>query len=150
MQKDIAAKRSVFEAECERRSTELDERESAVEAKEDEFKALKEQVDGQDATIAAAVAKAEKELTARLKSEFDLREQLAQKEFEGDKKVLEARLAALQSQNEALAKQLEDVTARQEKAYAQVQDIATKAVANCGKTVIATPAPPAAQTTTKS
>ncbi|MBQ7650137.1 MAG: hypothetical protein IJS15_04215 [Victivallales bacterium] len=150
LQKDIATRRSDFEAECERRRTELDERESAVAAKEDEYKVLKEQVDGLDATIATAIAKAEKELTARLKSEFDLREQLSQKEFEGDRKVLEAKLAALQNQNEALSKQLEDVSARQEKAYAQVQDIATKAVANCGKTVIATSASPAAQTATKS
>ena len=144
LQKDISTRRSDFEAECARRSTELDERESAVEAKEEEFKALKEQVDGLEATIAAAVAKAEKELTARLKSEFDLKEQLAQKEFDGDRKVYEARLAALQGQNEALSKQLEDVTARQEKAYAQVQDIATKAVANCGKTVITAQAAPTA------
>jgi DNA repair exonuclease SbcCD ATPase subunit len=149
LQKDIATRRSDFEAECERRRAELDERESAVEAREDEYKALKEQVDKQDATIAAAVAKAEKELTARLKGEFDLREQLSQKEFEGDRKVLEAKLAALQNQNEALSKQLEDVSARQEKAYAQVQDIATKAVANCGKTLITTPASPSIQPATK-
>ena len=95
------------------------------------------QVDGLDATIAAAVEKAENALRTRLNGEFDLREKLSQKDFDGDRKVLEARLAALQSQNDALMKQLEDVTARQEKAYAQVQDIATKAVANCGKTVIA-------------
>lgn len=145
LQKDIAARRSDFEAECERRRVELDERESAVAAKEEEYEALKEKVDGFEATISAAVAKAEKELAARLKGEFELREQLAQKEFEGDKKVLEAKLTALQNQNEALAKQLEDVSARQEKAYAQVQDIATKAVVNCGKTVIATSAAPAAQ-----
>ena len=150
LQKDIATKRNDFEEECERRRAELDERESAVAAKEDEFKALKEQVDALEATISAAVAKAEKELTTRLKGEFDLREQLSQKEFEGDRKVLEAKLAALQNQNEALAKQLEDVSARQEKAYAQVQDIATKAVANCGKTVFATSASPAAQTPSKS
>ena len=107
------------------------------------------QVDGLDATIAAAVEKAENALRTRLKGEFDLREKLSQKDFDGDRKVLEARLAALQSQNDALMKQLEEVTARQEKAYAQVQDIATKAVANCGKTVIAAPASPATQTAAK-
>lgn len=86
--------------------------------------------------------KACKSLEARLKDEFSMREQLLQKGFEGDKNVNEAKIASLKEIVESQAKQMVELAQRQEKAYDKVQDIATKAVANCGKTIFAQPQEP--------
>ena len=66
-----------------------------------------------------------------------MKEQLLQKGFEGDKNVYEAKIASMKETADNQAKQLVELAQRQEKAYNQVQDIATKAVANCGKTIFA-------------
>lgn len=70
--------------------------------------------------IDAAVSKARFELSDKLNQEFALKEQLFSKDFEGDKKVFESKLASLKELVDTQTKQVEEPTVRQEKAYEKV------------------------------
>lgn len=137
LRKNIAAEKSEFDAATEKRTAELDAREADISSKEEAFARLEMQVADFPAAIDAAVIKARSELSDKLNQEFALKEQLLSKDFEGDKKVFESKIASLKELVDTQAKQIEELTVRQEKAYEKVQDIATKAVANCGKTIFA-------------
>ncbi|NOQ46650.1 MAG: hypothetical protein GQ559_08275 [Desulfobulbaceae bacterium] len=73
----------------------------------------------------SAVKQADKVLSDR----FSQNEALLLKGFEGEKNVLETRIIALESLVKDQAKQIDKLNNQQEKAYKQVQDIASKAVA---------------------
>ena len=137
LRKNIAAEKSEFDAATEKKTAELDAREADISSKEEAFARLEMQVADFPAAIDAAVIKARSELSDKLNQEFALKEQLLSKDFEGDKKVFESKIASLKELVDTQAKQIEELTVRQEKAYEKVQDIATKAVANCGKTIFA-------------
>ncbi len=77
-----------------------------------------------ETTVNSTVKQKEKELIAM----HEQQKALLTKGFEGEQKVFEAKISALESLVKDQAKQIEKLSNQQEKAYQQVQDIAAKAV----------------------
>jgi hypothetical protein len=120
-ERDLEARKAEMEAT-------LAEREKAVAAREGELAQLRTQADGAAKALDEAVARAVKEAVARTQQEAGNREQLIQKQFDGEKNVLLARIDALERTAKDQAAQIVKLTQSLEKAYSQVQDIAVKSV----------------------
>ena len=121
VEKELNEKREKIEKE-------LAERIKAVEEKEKKVEELEQRIADLEKREEAVVKNAIKETTEKLNAEFEAREMLLKKEFEGERNVLTTRIAALEElvkkQNEQIAK----LTQQIEKASAQVQDIAVKSI----------------------
>jgi len=121
LEREVAYRREQMEKE-------LADREKAVVEKETELSELRKQVSAFPKELQSAVNQAVKEAVQRVESEAKNREELLKKEFDGERNVLNTRIEALEKtvaeQNEQIAKLSQQV----EKAYSQVQDIATKAI----------------------
>ncbi|MFC1760487.1 hypothetical protein ACFL6U_00220 [Planctomycetota bacterium] len=106
----------------------LQEREQRIAEKENQFTALQVQVDEFPKKLELAIAQAVKDATERLELQAQYRQDLQQKEYQGEKNVLTTRIQSLektvQEQNEQLAK----LSQHQEAAYQKVQDVAVKAI----------------------
>ncbi len=76
----------------------------------------------------AIISKTIKETTARLQQESTAREQLLKQEFEGQKNVQSTRITSLEQQVAEQAERLTKLLGQAEKAYAQVQEIAVRAI----------------------
>ena len=142
LRRTIASERQAFDDETAKRITELDVREKHISQNEELLASLQQEAEDFPETMQRELDKACKSLETRLKEEFSMKEQLMQKGFEGDKNVNEAKIASLKEIVDSQSKQMAELAQRQEKAYDKVQDIATKAVANCGKTIFAQPQEP--------
>jgi hypothetical protein len=107
---------------------ELAERERSVAGHEEELESLRRRADAFPGELEAAVAKTAGEAAKREQQQADSKISLLKKEFEGERGVLNSRVEALEkalkeqgAQNAKLAQQIE-------KSYAQVQEIAVKAI----------------------
>jgi len=121
LERAIALKKGELERE-------LGERERAVGAKEAELAELRQRVEGHSAEMEKAVNRAVKEATDRLAAVAANKEQLLQKEFEGERNVLKSRIESLEKTVKEQAELLANLNRQLEKSYNQVQDIATKAI----------------------
>ncbi len=112
----------------EQMEKELADREKAIVETETELSELRKQAGAFPKELQAAVSKAVKEAVQRVELEAKNREELLTKEFDGERNVLNTRIESLEKtvaeQNEQIAKLSQQV----DKAYGQVQDIATKAI----------------------
>jgi len=117
----------------EQTEKELNEREKQLSSKEKEFESLQAQVAEFPHKLQAAVAKAVEESTEHLELEAKYQKDLLQKEFEGQRNVLTARIESLEKtvkeQNEQLAK----LSTQQDAAYQKIQDVAVKAIEGASK-----------------
>jgi len=106
----------------------LFEREKVLKEREKELETLRQEIESFPAELKTSVDKSVKEVTERLKSDAQNKVELMQKEFNGEKNVMQSRIEALQQtvkeQNEQIAK----LSAQLENSYGQVQDIAVKAI----------------------
>jgi hypothetical protein len=123
--KELADRRAATERE-------LGERERAVKAREEELGALRRRVEGLAAETDAAVAKAVKEALARQQQDAASREELAKREFAGERNVLTTRIALLEQTAKEQADQITRLQDRADKAYGQVQEIAVRAIEGSG------------------
>lgn len=128
LEKEIQLKKDEFEQFRQTKSTELDEREKHVAERELIMDELREKVDTFPAQLEKDINSAVKQSEKILSSQFSQNEALLTKGFEGEKNVLETRIFSLESLVKDQAKQIDKLNAQQEKAYKQVQDIASKAV----------------------
>ncbi len=103
-------------------------RERELEAREAELSELRDQVAKHPKELAAEIARAVKETTDRISSDAKNREELLVKEFEGERNVFAARVSALEGIVKDRDERLARLTTQAEKAGAQVQDIAVKAI----------------------
>lgn len=117
-----------LERELEARREDLDRREQEVASREQELAELKARVEKFPQDAEREVARAVKENTTRLQAEAQAREAILQKEFDGDRKVLETRIESLEKTIKEQAQLITRLSSSQDKAYQQVQDIAVKAV----------------------
>jgi len=121
-----------MERELQLRREELEKdltaREQALVEQESELSSLREQVTAFPAELAAAVEKVVAETTDRLTREAQANLALMQKEFDGEKNVLNSRIDALQQSVKELQQQNAKLASQIEKSYNQVQDIAVKAI----------------------
>ena len=117
----------------EQTEKELSEREKQIAGKEQEFQALQAQVAEFPQKLQAAVAEAVAETTKRIELETKYQKDLLQKEFEGQRNVLTARIQSLEKtvkeQNEQIAK----LSTQQDAAYQKIQDVAVKAIEGASK-----------------
>lgn len=112
----------------ERTEKELHEREQRLAEREDELKSLQGQVEAFPNQLETAVAKAVKETTERVQLEAKYRQDLMQKEFEGERNVFTSRIQSLEKSLGEQSEQLAKLSQQQEAAYQKVQDVAVKAI----------------------
>ncbi|MDP2969434.1 MAG: hypothetical protein Q8P64_09565 [Deltaproteobacteria bacterium] len=112
----------------EQMQSELKEREKVVAEKEEELNELRKKVNAFPKELETAVAKAIKETTDRLNLEAKNREELAKKEFIGERNVLTTRIESLEKIVKEQSEQIAKFSQQLEKAYQQVQDIAVKTI----------------------
>lgn len=111
---------------------ELAQREQVIAQRETELEALRKKVDAFPKELEQAVGRAVKEASDRLVAEAKAREELARKEFAGERNVLATRIEALESKGAEQNEQLSKLSQRLDKAYGQVQEIAVRAIEGSG------------------
>ena len=104
------------------------QREQALTAREQELASLRAKVEAFPKDLDAAISRAVKETTTRLTQESIAREELLKREHFGEKNVLTTRIASLEHTVQEQSQRLTALLAQTEKAYAQVQEIAVRAV----------------------
>jgi hypothetical protein len=120
-QKELAER----QAQAER---ELAERERQMKSREEEFTSLRQRVEAFPKELEAAVTKAVREATARLQQDSAAREELAKREFAGEKNVLMTRITSLEQTAKDQADRIANLVSQADKAYGQVQEIAVRAI----------------------
>jgi hypothetical protein len=108
------------------------QREQSLAAREQETAALRAKVEAFPRELEAAVAKAVKDVTTRLTQESTTREEFLKREHVGEKNVLTTRITSLEHTVQEQSQRLTALLAQAEKAYAQVQEIAVRAVEGSG------------------
>ncbi|MGH7973694.1 MAG: hypothetical protein ACREIC_33670, partial [Limisphaerales bacterium] len=121
LEKEIKLKRETFEKE-------FTERERVISEKERELADLRTKVASFPKELESAVNQSVKEVSERLKLEAKSREDLAHKQFEGERNVLMARNESLERANKDLLTSSSKLAQQLEAAYQKVQDIAEKTV----------------------
>jgi hypothetical protein len=120
-EKDMAEKKAAFDKDHA-------QREQALAAREQDSAALRAKVEAFPKELDAAVAKALKEVTAKLTQESTSREEILKREHIGEKNVLTTRISSLDHTVQEQSQRLTALLAQAEKAYSQVQEIAVRAV----------------------
>ena len=126
------------EKELSERKTQLErewaEREKALAAQEEELAQLRARAAGFAAELKAAAEGAAAEAAARLEQQHRAADELMRRQAEGEKNVLAAKIAALERTVKDQAEQLTRLEQQAEKAYAQVQEIAVRAIEGSAST----------------
>ncbi len=104
------------------------EREKSLAAREEELSQLRARAAGFADELKAAADGAAADVTARLEQQHRTAEELLRRQLEGEKNVMAAKIAALESTVKDQAEQLTRLEQQAEKAYAQVQEIAVRAI----------------------
>lgn len=112
----------------EQMEKELMDRERAVAETESELEELRNKGDAFPEQLQASVNKAIKETTERMKIDEKSREELLEKEFEGQRNVSTAKIESLEKTLREQSEQIARLSQQLEKAYQKVQDIAVKAI----------------------
>lgn len=133
LEKETEEKKDKIDKHVEEKTAILNDREQQIIQREKTMDSLEKSVanfPGElEAAINSAIEKKENELTAT----FTQEKALLAKGSEGEQRVLETKISALESLVTDQAKQIEKLINQQEKAYQQVQDIAAKAVAGAAE-----------------
>ena len=121
LEREIQLKREQMEKE-------LTEREKAISEKEGELNELRQKVGAFPKELETTTNKAVKETTERITAEAKNREQLLNKEFEGERGVLTTRIESLEKTVKGQSEQIAKLSAQLENSYQKVEDIAVKAI----------------------
>lgn len=121
LEKELALKKEDAEKE-------LAEREKRVAEREEELAELNEKVAKFPKELEAAVARAVKETSEALKAQFKNREEFLLKEFEGERNVLNTRIAILEKQTAEQNEKIRELSEKLERAYEKVQEVAVRAI----------------------
>jgi hypothetical protein len=121
VQKELAERKTQLEREWT-------EREKAIASREQELAELRARVAGFAQELEAAATRAAADTTARLEQQHQSAQALLRREFEGEKNVLTTKVASLERVAHEQAEQLGRLAQQAEKAYAQVQEIAVRAI----------------------
>jgi len=121
LERDIQNKREQAEKE-------FAEREQALARSEAELKELREKAAAFPQELETTVAREVTAAVEKVRLGADTALELLKKEYEGERNVFLARIAALETKVKEQAEQLTKMNTQLEKAYGQVQQIAVKAV----------------------
>jgi len=128
LEKEVEEKRETLDKHIEEKTALLNNREKLLIQREQTMETLERSVDNfpaeQETAINSAIERKEQELT----NSFAQEKALLTRGADGDQRVLETKISALESLVSDQARQIEKLNNQQEKAYQQVQDIAAKAV----------------------
>jgi hypothetical protein len=127
VQKELADRKEELERQW-------DEREKVLASREQELLELRARAAGFAKELEKATSQAAAEATKRLTEQHQSAQQLLTRQFEGEKNVLEAKTAALERTVQEQAEQLTRLQQQAEKAYAQVQEIAVRAIEGSANT----------------
>jgi len=117
----------------EQTEKELSEREKQINSREKEFESLQAQVAEFPRKLQAAVAEAVQENTVSIELETGYQKDLLQKEFEGQRNVLTARIQSLEKTVKEQNEQITRLSSQQDAAYQKIQDVAVKAIEGASK-----------------
>jgi len=120
-EKQLAEKKVAFEKD-------FAQREAVLKTGEQEHQSLRAKVASFPGELDAAVDRAVKEAAARMTQESTAREELLKRDFADEKNVLTTRITSLEQIAKDQSQRLASMFAQTEKAYAQVQEIAVRAV----------------------
>lgn len=127
-----------FEKEIKLKKEELERdialREQKIAERENELNEFRQKVSQFPKELEAAVSKAIRENTERLKQETKNQEDLLKKEFAGEKNVLDTRIAILEKINAEQSAEIKELSKKLEAAYQKVQDIALKTIEGASST----------------
>lgn len=112
----------------EQMEKELAERQKVISKKEEELNELRKKVGAFPKELEIAVNKAVKETTERITIEATNKEQLLNKEFEGERRVLTTQIQAFEKTAKEQSEQISKLSEQLEKSYQKVEDIAVKAI----------------------
>jgi hypothetical protein len=104
------------------------ERENAIKAKETEFTALKQQVDGFDARLKAEVAKEVAVATNALKRTYDHEKALLVKDNEASQKLADMSVKSAEAKVAAMTEQIKELQAQLLAARTDAKEVATQAL----------------------
>jgi hypothetical protein len=121
LERDITLKREQLEKE-------LGGRERAVAEKEAEFAELARKAAAFPKELESAVAQAVKDVSERLTTAAKNREELAKREFDGERNVLNTRIASLEKTVKDQGEQIMRLSAQLDKAYQKIEDVAVKTI----------------------
>ena len=121
LERDIALRR-------EQADREFAEREQNLSRQEQELADLRVRVTAFPKELETTVAREVKAAVEKIQTEAKFRLELVQKEFEGERNVLQGRITSLEALVKDQSAQLGKLNEQVEKSYAQVQAIAVKAV----------------------
>jgi DNA repair exonuclease SbcCD ATPase subunit len=110
------------------------EREKALAAGEQELADLRARAAGFAHELEAAAERAAADAVERAEQQHQAAQELLRRELEGEKNVLAAKIAALERTVKEQAEQLGRLEQQAEKAYAQVQEIAVRAIEGSAST----------------
>jgi hypothetical protein len=126
-QKELAERKTQLEREWE-------DREKSLAAREQELAELRARATTFATELQATADRAAADATARLQQQHQSDQELLRRELDGEKKVLATKIAALERTVQEQAEQLARLQEQAEKAYAQVQEIAVRAIEGSAST----------------
>ncbi len=128
----LAAKRrkeqESFQAEQEAREKDLRDRMAQLAAREAELAELRQKAERFQTELAEAVRKTEQTVRAAVTEKFETEKALREKGFEGERHVLELKVASLEKTVASQTAQIEALTRQAAAAQGQVQEIALKVI----------------------
>ncbi len=126
------AEKESLEKELSTRRAELEQaflsREAAVSMQEQEFTLLKLKAESFPQELQKAIQETTNALTEKLTFKFDYERKLAEKEIEGERKLFQQMITALEAKVGQLESQVKHLSEKTNQANLQVQDIAVKAI----------------------
>jgi len=131
LDKELMEKRATYERE-------LSEREQVVVSRERELEDLRAKTESFPKELERALKETEKAITDRLEFKYGHERQLAAKEIEGERKLFQQTIGALEKKIEEQEEQIRQLTQRANAATLQVQNIAIKAIEGASSTRIIT------------
>ena len=121
LERDISEKRNSV-------NKELGEREKAVFEREENIEVMHTEIDSFPEKLSNSIKKAVNEVTEKLKSEAGNNQKLQQKDFEAERNTFVAEAASLKMTVETQKQQIKDLTAKLDKSYDEVKDMAVKTI----------------------
>ena len=134
LEREIALRR-------EQTDREFAEREQAIARQEQELANLRANVEAFPKELETTVARDVKAAVEKVQTEGKFRLELVQKESEGERNVLQAKIASLETVVKDQSIQLAKLNEQVEKSYSQVQAIAVKAVEGSATKIVSIPQP---------
>jgi hypothetical protein len=131
---EIAAAQKEWAQRKSQQEREWAEREKALAAGEQELAELRARAAGFAEELKAATERAAADAVARAQQQHQAAQELLRRELEGEKNVLATKIAALERTVQEQAEQLSRLEQQAEKAYAQVQEIAVRAIEGSAST----------------